>query len=102
MQHYLQVREASLIFFVSVLLIENNQSYLIISCDENGNCIESPSSGEFTRANHRLRSQLLLAVRFHTLGLDNAWWSRPVIDWYLSFFAPLLVDIIMLTNMEAI
>ena len=67
--------------------------------------MESPGSREFARANHHLKSQIQLAFLFRFLcrfRLDYVRWSRPVMDWYLSFFAPFLVYFVMLSDMEAI
>lgn len=82
--------------------INLTQTYLIISCDKIGNCMQSSGSCEFTRANHGFKCQLLLAVSLSCFRLGYFWWNRPVIHWYVSVFTPLLVDFIMLTDMEAV
>ena len=87
---------------VMLLITENDLTYLIISCDKIGNCMECPSSREFTRADHGFKTQLLLAVLLGCSRLGNFRWSRPVIYCYITFFTPLLVDFIMLSDVETI
>jgi hypothetical protein len=94
-----------LISIVSVMFTENDLTYLIISCNKIGHCMQGAGSRELSRSNHGFKSQMLLAITSITLGcfrLGYFRWSRPVIHTYFSFFTPLLVDFIMLTDMEAI
>lgn len=87
-------------------------THLIVSCDEVCNGMEDTCSCELKRPSHRLEIQLLLLrlvaystsfLRLFLLlhDLPNVPWNRPMVDRYVCFFTPFLVEVVVLTDMQA-
>lgn len=87
-------------------------TYLIISCDKLRYCVKSACSREFLWTYDLREVQLLLLLlfcqwtshcrRFLFFHFPPYWtWDRPMVNWYIFLFAPFLVKLIVLTNMQA-
>src|SRR5271156_1716838 len=87
-------------------------THLIVSCDEVCDCMEDTSSCKLVWASHHLKVQLLLlclVAHFTSLlrlflllhGSPNVPWHRPMADRYVCGITSFLVDVVMLTDVQA-
>jgi len=85
-------------------------TYLIVGCNKLRHRMENSCPREFTRPSNSCEGQfllllllrqsaLLLRLFFLFHDLPDVTRDRPMIDWYVPFFALFLVKFVMLTNM---
>ena len=84
-------------------MVDRIETYLIITCDECSNRLESSTPCKLARTCNNLEVQLLLSVlcwRFRFLFLlPDVSWNCPMVHRYFRVLTLFLVDLIMLTYM---
>ena len=84
-----------------VVMVDHIETYLIITCNERSNCLESPTPCKLARACNNLEVQLLLSIlcqRFWFIFLlPDVAWNCPIVQRYFSVLTLFLVDLIMLS-----
>ena len=81
-------------------MVDHIETYLISTCNERSNCLESPTPCKLTRACNNLEVLLLLSVLCQCFWfiflLPDVTWNCPMVQRYFSVLTLFLVDLIML------
>lgn len=82
-------------------MVDRIETYLIITCNEHSNRLESATPCKLARACNNLEVQLLLCIlcRHFLFLFPDVSWNRPMIQRYVSVVTLFLVNLIMLSYM---